>query len=369
MRIFHNSRKKTLRELVLMPIEDRKIRVGFVGCGRVSKSHFKALLELNDQVQVVGITDTDITRATEAAKQFGAKAFDDIEKMLHDLKPDLVAVATPNGMHPKHVMQIAKLGCNVVTEKPMAINWEDGLEMKKVCDENYVKLFVIHQNRFNDTVQALRKAIDAGRFGKIYMITSNVFWQRPQEYYDKDASWHGTKDLDGGAFMTQASHYVDLMQWVAGSQAQNVYANIATLARKIETEDTGMAIINWENGILGSINISMLTYPDNMEGSVTILGEKGFVKIGGVAMNKIEHWEFADNQPQDAEVIKASNYETTSVYGSGHIRNYQNIIDDLTGKDTALIDANEGLKSLEILTSIYKSASGNCPIQLPLKRE
>ncbi len=350
-----------------MTINNRKIRLGFIGCGRISQKHFEALKELHGEVEIVGIVDQQLERAQTVAKDFNAQAYSEIDAMLQEQKPDIVTVATPNGLHPTHVMQIAEAGCHVITEKPMAIKWEDGLRMKRVCDENKVKLFVIHQNRFNDTVQSLWRAISEGRFGKIYMITSNVFWQRPQEYYEKDATWHGTKNMDGGAFMTQASHYVDLMQWVANSKPRKAYGNIATLARNIETEDTGMAVIEWENGVRGSINMTVLTYPRNLEGSVTILGEKGVVKIGGVAMNKIEHWDFADKKDYDQEVLNA-NYATDSVYGYGHVRNYKNIFASLRGEEKALIDGEQGLASLEILCSIYDSADKGTPVNLPYPR-
>jgi UDP-N-acetyl-2-amino-2-deoxyglucuronate dehydrogenase len=348
-------------------ITNRKIRLGFIGCGRISKKHFEVLHDLRDEVEVVAIVDQQLEQAKQVAEEFGAASYSDITEMLVAQKPDIVTVATPNGLHPEHVMQVARAGCHVITEKPMAIKWKDGLRMKQVCDENKVKLFVIHQNRFNDPVQALWRAISEGRFGKIYMITSNVFWQRPQEYYGTETSWHGTKNMDGGAFMTQASHYVDLMQWVAQSKPKSVFANIATLAREIETEDTGMAIIEWQNGVRGAINMTVLTYPKNLEGSVTILGEKGLVKIGGVAMNKIEHWDFADKQPYDQEVLAAS-YDTDCVYGNGHIRNYKNIFAELRGEEKALIDGEQGLASLEILCAIYDSAAVNSPISLPYPR-
>ncbi len=350
-----------------MTINNRKIRLGFVGCGRISQKHFEALKDLKDEVEVVAVVDQQIERAEKNAAEFGAQSYSEIAEMLAAQKPDIVTVATPNGFHPKHVMQVAQAGCHVITEKPMAIKWEDGLRMKQECDKEGVKLFVIHQNRFNDTVQSLWRAISEGRFGKIYMITSNVFWQRPQEYYEKDATWHGTKSLDGGAFMTQASHYVDLMQWVAQSKPKSVYGNLATLARNIETEDTGMAVIEWENGVRGSINMTVLTYPRNLEGSVTILGEKGVVKIGGVAMNKIEHWDFADKKDYDQEVVNA-NYATDSVYGYGHVRNYKNIFASLRGEEKALIDGEQGLASLEILCSIYDSAALGAPVKLPYPR-
>jgi UDP-N-acetyl-2-amino-2-deoxyglucuronate dehydrogenase len=348
---------------LVKPFTDRKIRLGFVGCGRISQQHFNALEQHREHIEVVAVCDLIKDRGTKAATVFGTKSYTDLSTMLASEILDVVTIATPNGLHPKQVMQVADHGVHVITEKPMAIHWEDGLKMQQHCRDHKIQLFVIHQNRFNDTILALHKAKQANRFGKIYMITSNVFWTRPQDYYDKDGTWHGTKDMDGGAYLTQASHYVDLMQWIAGGKPTSVYANLKTLARNIETEDTGVATFEWDNGIIGAMNVTMLTYPKNLEGSVTVLGEKGTVRIGGVAMNTIEHWQFADTQPEDSNILSA-NYETASVYGFGHVRYYENIIQVFRGKATPLIDGEEGLKSLRLLTSIYTSNEQKKPFVL-----
>jgi UDP-N-acetyl-2-amino-2-deoxyglucuronate dehydrogenase len=340
---------------LITPITNRKIRLGFLGCGRISQKHFEALEQHKSDIEVVAVCDEVEEKAQSAATCMGAKAYARLDDMLAAEQLDVVTVATPNGLHPAHVMQIADSGVNVITEKPMSIKWEDGVKMHEHCLAKKVQLFVIHQNRFNDTVLSLHKALTEGRFGKIYMITSNVFWTRPQDYYDKDGAWHGTKDMDGGAYLTQASHYVDLMQWIAGAKPKLVYANLKTLARKIETEDTGIASFEWENGVIGSMNVTMLTYPKNLEGSVTMLGEKGTVRIGGTAMNAIEHWDFADKRPEDEAILKA-NYDTASVYGFGHVRYYENVINVFRGKDKPLIDGEEGLKSLKLLAAIYESS-------------
>lgn len=228
---------------------------------------------------------------------------------------DLVVLTTPSGLHARQVIAAAKTGIHVCTEKPMATRWADGLAMVKACDEAGVHLFVVKQNRFNSTLQLVKRQLKRGRFGKLAMVAVNVFWQRPQSYYDQ-ASWRGTWEFDGGALMNQASHYVDLLDWLVGP-VESVSASIATLGRAIEVEDTAALQLRWRNGALGTMSVTMLTYPKNYEGSITLLGESGTVKIGGAAVNQIEHWEFADQSPDDDEVEKAS-YETTSVYGFGH---------------------------------------------------
>ena len=245
----------------------------------------------------------------------------------------------------------------------MATRWNDGLRMVKACDDAGVRLFVVKQNRFNKTLQLTRKQILSGRLGRIALVTINVFWQRPQSYYDQ-AGWRGTWEFDGGALMNQASHYVDLLDWLIGP-VESVNASIATISRRIEVEDTAVMNIKWRNGALGTLAVTMLAYPKNIEGSITILGEKGTIKIGGNAVNKIEMWEFEDSNPEDQNIDEVS-YETTSVYGFGHEAYYSNVLDSLEGKEEALCDGREGLKSLEILIGAYRSAQTSKPVHFPL---
>jgi UDP-N-acetyl-2-amino-2-deoxyglucuronate dehydrogenase len=246
----------------------------------------------------------------------------------------------------------------------MATRWRDGLRMVKACDDANVRLFVVKQNRRNATLQLLKNAIDKGRFGRIYMVNVNVFWTRPQEYYDS-ARWRGTWEFDGGAFMNQASHYVDLLDWLIGP-IKSLQSYTATLARNIEVEDTGVISVEWRSGALGSMNVTMLTYPKNLEGSITILGEKGTARVGGVAVNEIQHWEFAEPDPDDEKVNQAS-YKTTSVYGFGHPIFYDNVIRVLRGEAEPETDGREGLKSLETLIAAYLSARNGRRVALPLE--
>ena len=348
---------------VITPIINRKIRLGFVGCSRIAETHFTALEQHCDDIEVVAVCDMAKAKAEQAAQRMQTKAYTELTKMLGHKNLDIVTIATPNGLHARHAMEVANRKVHVIIEKPMAIKLSDGLKMLEYCNNKNVALFVIYQNRFNRTVQEVWKAYQAGRFGKIYMITANVFWMRPQKYYDHPQSWHGKKDMEGGAFYTQASHYLDLMQWLAGAKPKMVYANLKTLAHQIETEDTGIAQIEWENGILGAINTTVLTFRDNLEGSITILGEKGTVKLGGTSMNLVQHWEFADSRVRDREIIQI-NDETTSVYGLGHTGYYQNIINVFRGKEKPLIDGKEGLKSLELLEGIYRSNDEKRPVHI-----
>jgi len=225
-------------------------------------------------------------------------------------------------------------------------------------------LFVVKQNRRNTTLQLLKRAVTEKRFGKIHMVHLNIFWTRPQSYYDQGNGWRGTWEFDGGAFMNQASHYVDLLDWLIGP-VEKVQAMMST-TRDIEVEDTGVLNVKWRNGALGSMSVTMLTYPKNLEGSITILGEKGTVRVGGVAVNDIQLWEFDEPKDYDAQ-IKTANYETTSVYGFGHPRYYENVIDVLRGKAEPETDGREGLKSLELLIAAYLAARDGKTVSLPLE--
>jgi len=345
-------------------VNGRKIRVGVVGCGRISKNHFGSIEAHSENMEVGAVCDIDPVRLAEHEQKYGVKGYARMEDMLSNESIDLVALCTPSGLHPDQAVLAASYGVNVVTEKPMATRWQDGVRMVKACDDARVRLFVVKQNRRNTTLQMLKRAFDEKRFGKVYMVNINVFWTRPQEYYDA-AKWRGTWELDGGAFINQASHYVDLVDWLVGP-VESVHAMTATLERNIEVEDSGVLNIRWRSGALGSMCVTMLTYPKNLEGSITILGEKGTVRIGGVAVNDIQIWDFQDSRDYDEDVKKA-NYETTSVYGFGHPLYYANIVDVLQGKAEPDVDGREGLKSLEVLIAAYLSARDGRQVSLPLE--
>ncbi|MDR7334738.1 Gfo/Idh/MocA family oxidoreductase [Roseateles asaccharophilus] len=345
-------------------ITGRKIRFALAGCGRIAKNHFEAIRKLADHCELVDVCDVDPKALEEATAATGANGHASLTAMLAATQADCVVLTTPSGLHARQATQVAQAGFHVMTEKPMATRWQDGLAMVKACDDAGVRLFVVKQNRRNSTLQLLKKAVSSGRFGRIHMVNVNVFWTRPQSYYDS-AAWRGTWEFDGGAFMNQASHYVDLLDWIVGP-VESVMAYTGTLARNIEVEDSGVAAIKWRSGAMGSINVTMLTYPKNLEGSITILGEKGSAIIGGVAVNEIKHWEFQDADPMDAS-IKDASYQTTSVYGFGHPLYYENVVGVLRGEAEAATDGREGLKSLELLIGLYQSARDGRRVNLPLQ--
>lgn len=344
---------------------DRKIRFALVGAGRIAASHLSALQVHAEHCELLDICDNDPEVLDRAVEKTGARGHAHIDDLLRSSDADCVILTTPSGAHPSQAIEVARAGKHVITEKPMATRWNDALAMVRACDEAGVRLFVVKQNRMNSTLQLMKQAIDQGRFGRIYSVAVNVFWTRPQEYYDA-AKWRGTWEFDGGAFMNQASHYIDLLNWLVGPM-ESVAAYTATMARKIEAEDTGVAALRWRSGAVGTLNVTMLTYPRNLEGSITILGETGTVRVGGVAVNEIQQWLFADTRPEDAQVREAS-YQTTSIYGFGHPLYYDNVIRTLRGEAKAETDGREGLKSLELLIALYRSARDGTRISLPLER-
>ena len=342
-----------------------EFRIALVGCGRISQRHIEAI-RATPALRLTAVCDEVPERAHVASEVSGGLPFTSYEAMLAEAKADVVAICTPSGMHPHHGIMAAERGLHVISEKPMATRMDEADALVRACDRADVHLFVVKQNRLNPSVQLLRRAVDKARFGRIYMANTTVRWTRPQDYYDQ-APWRGTWEFDGGAFMNQASHYVDMIQWLVGP-VETISAKTATLARRIESEDSGVAILRFRNGAIGTIEVTMLTYPRNLEGSITILGEKGTVKIGGTALNRIEQWEFAEYDDDDrcaAELRLAPN--PLSVYGSGHLAYYQNVVDVLRGEAAPGTDGREGRRSLELILGIYEAARTGREVALPLR--
>ncbi|MFN9503661.1 MAG: Gfo/Idh/MocA family protein [Rubrivivax sp.] len=342
---------------------DRKLRFALVGCGRISANHIAALQQHEARAELVAVCDKNPEALAKACAATGAPGFDSLDSLLAHSDADVVTLATPSGLHPQQAIRCAQAGFHVVSEKPMATKWEEGVAMVRACRDAGVKLFVVKQNRLNSTLPLLKRAIDAGRFGRIHLVTVNVFWTRPQSYYDA-APWRGRWDLDGGAFMNQASHYVDMVDWLVGP-VDNVHAYTATQLRQIEAEDSGVMSLRLRSGALASINVTMLTHAKNLEGSITVLGEHGTVRVGGLAVNRIEHWAFEKPLPED-DLVQQASTQPTSVYGFGHPLYYANVIDTLRGDAHAEVDGYEGLRSLEVIIAAYRSARDGVRVGLPL---
>lgn len=342
---------------------ERPLRFALVGCGRIAANHFAALRAHAARAELVAVCDVDPGRLAAAVADTGATGHASLAELLAQSDAEIVVLATPSGLHSRQAIEVARAGRHVLSEKPMATKWDEGVAMVQACRDAGVKLFVVKQNRLNPTLRLVKRAVDAGRFGRLAMVVVNVFWTRPQSYYDA-APWRGRWDMDGGAFMNQASHYVDMVDWLVGP-VDNVHAYTATLARRIEAEDTGTLSLRLRSGALASINVTMLTHRRNFEGSLTLIGERGTVRVGGIAVNRIEHWEFDAPHDDDAAAADAS-YGTDSVYGPGHPLYYNNVIATLRGEADAAVDGYEGLRSLEVLIAAYRSARDGVRVGLPL---
>ncbi len=341
-----------------------EIRVALVGCGRIAKNHVEALRQV-EGMSLSAVCDVVAARAQAMGEAEGVPWFSSYEQMLTDAPCEAVVICTPSGLHPQQGIAAARAGKHVISEKPMAITLSAADELVAACDAAGVQLFVVKQNRLNPAIQLLRRAVDKGRFGRIFSANATVRWSRPQEYYDS-ADWRGTWEFDGGAFMNQASHYVDLIQWLVGP-VESVVAKTATLARRIEAEDIGAAVLKFRSGAIGVIEVSMLAFPRNLEGSITILGERGSVKIGGTAVNKVDLWQFAEYDDDDKAIETAATNPPT-VYGFGHLGYYQNVAAVLRGEARPDTDGRGGRKSLELILGIYESARTGREVPLPLVR-
>jgi UDP-N-acetyl-2-amino-2-deoxyglucuronate dehydrogenase len=347
----------------MTPAKHRETTIGLVGCGRISRNHFDAIAKV-DGLRIAAVCDTDESRARAAGAALGVPWFTQFAAMLETADIDAVSICTPSGLHSQHGVLAAGAGKHVITEKPMSITLEQADALVQACDAAGVHLFVVKQNRLNPSIQLLKRAVDKGRFGKIFLANTTVRWNRPQDYYDA-ASWRGTWEFDGGAFMNQASHYVDLIQWLVGP-VESVMAKTATQARRIEAEDSGVAVLRFRNGAIGVIEVNVLTYPRNWEGSITIIGEKGTAKVGGTAVNKVEHWSFADYDDDD-KLVESAATAPPSVYGFGHEGYYRNVLAVLRGEAQPETDGRAGRKSLELILGIYESAKAGRDVPLPLR--
>lgn len=332
-----------------------KFNFAVVGCGNIGKRHCSILKNMQE-AELVAVYDAVKERADNFAQEFNVKAYYDYAELLANNEIDFVNICVPSGLHAEQCIKAAAAGKHIICEKPMALSVEDCDKMIEAAAKNNVKIFVVKQNRYNEPVQKLKEAIDKGKMGKIYLLTANILWNRNEEYY-KEASWRGTQALDGGALMNQSSHFVDLLNWLGGN-VKSVYAKMDTISHDIETDDTGIVILKFENGSLGNIIYTTCVYDKNMEGSITILGTKGTVKIGGQYLNKIEHWNVEGiPKPEIVEQINPNLY-SGGYQGSAasHDKFFQNVIDVMKGKTNSTVIGSDGKKAVEIILAAKKSA-------------
>lgn len=325
-----------------------------VGCGRIAKRHSELLGNgVIAGAKLAGVCDIVPEKAEKIGKQFGVPWFTDMHEMMRQIEPSVVTILTESGNHARHAVELAQYGAHIVVEKPMALRLSDADAMIEACDKAGVRLFVVKQNRFNVPVVKLREALEAGRFGKLVMGTVRVRWCRPQQYYDQDP-WRGTWAQDGGVLTNQASHHVDLLEWMMGDVV-SVSALSATRLVDIEAEDTAAVVLQFANGALGIIEATGATRPKDLEGSISILGEGGTVVIGGFAVNKLETWNFVEPEADDDSVIQNYSVNPPNVYGFGHQAYYEHVVDVINNGGPQLVDGLTGRRSLELISAIYES--------------
>jgi UDP-N-acetyl-2-amino-2-deoxyglucuronate dehydrogenase len=339
------------------------IRFGLLGCGKIARRH--ASLLGGGHVPgacLSAVCDLDAGRARQFAQEFGVQPYPSADAMMRGSAVDAVTVLTPSGAHAADVVSLAPYGKPIVVEKPMALTLDDADRAIEACDRHRCKLFVVKQNRFNVPVVKLREALTAGRFGKLVLGTVRVRWCRPQSYYD-EAAWRGTWAQDGGVLANQASHHVDLLEWMMGD-VDSVQGMASTALARIEAEDTAVVTLRFRNGALGVIEATTATRPKDLEGSISILGEKGSVEIGGFALNELKTWQFSEPQPGDDEVIARQGRNPAQPQGYAHAQYYLHVVDCIDHNKQQLVDGLEGRRSLELIMAIYESIERGAAVNL-----
>lgn len=346
------------------------MKYALIGCGRISPNHVVAAK--NNGLEMVAFVDINAQNAEDKVLKFDLKnenvrIYTEYEEMLEKERPGLVAIATESGKHARIALDCLDYGCNLIIEKPIALSIADADAIIAKGKEKGVKICACHQNRFNKSIQEIRKAIEKERFGKLLYGTAHIRWARNHEYYDR-ASWRGTWEQDGGALMNQCIHDIDLLRWMMGDEVNMVFGMTDRLIHPyIEAEDLGIAVVKFKNGAYGIIEGTTDVYPKNLEETLYIFGEKGTVKAGGEAVNIIEEWKFSDYFGDEEQVKKECAENPPNVYGFGHTKLYRNVIAAIEGKEELVCDAEAGKRALELVLAIYKSQKTGLPVKLPLK--
>ena len=342
------------------------LKFGLVGCGRIAKRHSELLgLGQIKGACLAAVCDIDFGKAQEIGNTYSIPAYSDVHKMMQSEKIDVVVVLTESGNHAKNVLELAGYGKHIMVEKPMALTLSDADAMIEACDRSGIKLFVIKQNRFNVPVVKLHEALLQGRFGKLVLGTVRVRWCRPQSYYDQ-ASWRGTWALDGGVLTNQASHHIDMLEWMLGD-VESVFAMGVTAVANIEAEDPAVVTLRFINGALGVVEATTAARPTDLEGSISILGEGGTVEIAGFAVNQMKTWKFVKPQVGDEDVMELYSVNPPNVYGFGHAAYYDHAVDCIMNNTQHLVDGLVGRKSLELISAIYESIETGREVYLRFK--
>jgi predicted dehydrogenase len=335
-------------------MKENPLKFALIGCGRIAKRHSELLGDKQiEGACLVAVCDTNLDKSKGIGSRFKVPFYVDMHQMMQKEDIDVIVILTESGNHADHVIQLSKYGKHIVVEKPMALRLSDADSMIKSCDSAGIKLFVVKQNRFNVPVIKLKEAVDKGRFGKLVLGTIRVRWCRDQEYYDQD-SWRGTWAMDGGVLTNQASHHIDLLEWMVG-EIESVFARSITALSDIEAEDTAVVAVKFRNGALGIIEATTAVRPKDLEGSISLLGANGTVEIGGFAVNEMKTWNFTETIPEDEDIISKYSVNPPNVYGFGHKAYYEHVVDCIHNNKKHLVDGLEGRKSIELINAIYES--------------
>lgn len=337
-----------------------KIRFALIGCSKIAEKHAESLHRL-DTAELVAVCDVESERAARLAEKYGARQYDDYHRMLREEDADVVTVLTPSGRHAEHILDLVQYRRHIVVEKPLALRLDEADAVIRACDEAGIRLFVVKQNRLNRPIQALRRALEQRRFGKLVLGTVRLRWCRTQAYYDS-APWRGTWADDGGVLMNQASHHIDMLEWMMGD-VESVMATTATQLARIEAEDTAVGILRFRNGALGIVEATTATRPKDLEGSISVLGEHGSVVVGGFAMDQLLSWDFAERRPED-EAIFVTHGANPPEFAWNHTEYLRGVVESMHHGTKALVDGLEGRKSLELINALYESAETSREVAL-----
>lgn len=340
-----------------------KLGFGVIGCGRIAPKHTESIIAI-PEAELIAVCDIVSEKAEDFARRYQAEPYLDYHELLQRKDIDIVTIATSSGSHAEIGIAAAKAGKHVMVEKPMAMTLKEADLLIRTCKECGVKLGVIHQNRFNKSIKLLRQALETGRFGKLTHGQATVRWNRNQDYYAQ-APWRGTRLQDGGVLMNQSIHNIDLLQWMMGP-VESVYGYTATALRKIEMEDVAGAVLKFKNGAIGLIEAATTIYPKNIEETLNIFGETGSVVIGGIAVNKVEIWEFPESEEEKKQILASQENDPPTVYGFGHREIIDDMIKAVKNDGAPAVPGEEGRKALEIILAIYQCQETGLPVKLPL---
>lgn len=336
-------------------MSDTPLRFGIIGCGRVAPRHAQSVQDLHQDhnVQLVAVCDVIESRARNFASKYKAVPYTDYRALLERPDIDVISLCVPSGLHAHMGQEAARAGKHVLVEKPIALNLDDADALIETCEQEKVTLGVVLQNRFNPPIRDLRALVDSGGLGKLLLGNATVRWYRPQDYYED--GWHGTWAMDGGALMNQSIHHIDALRWFMGA-VESVFAYTGTMAHRMEAEDVGVVVLRFKSGALGTIEGSTITYPENLEGSLTLFGERGSVKVGGTALNRKVFWKVEGQIEREHDMLSREAVDPPSVYGTSHREQIAEMVAAIREKRLPSTHGREARLSLELVCAIYESA-------------